>query len=83
MQVERRLWLGLTAAAAAMTVANAPASAASLTRSSSVLPVQYIKECYFTQSSTGGFTIEQCRRFIAWRFYNVPLRRGLWEYGPR
>jgi hypothetical protein len=83
MRVERRPWLGLIAAAAAMTSANAPASAASLTRSSSALPIQYIRECYFTQSSTGGFTIEQCRRFIAWQFYNVPLRHRLWEYGRR
>lgn len=76
MQVERTPWLGLMAVAAAMTVANAPASAVSLTRSSSALPVQYIRECYFAQSSTGGLTIEQCYRFLPWRFYDVPLRRS-------
>jgi hypothetical protein len=69
MKVGRKLWLGLMAGFAAIVAASAPASAGAL-------PTQCIQVCYFTQSSTGGFTIEQCRRFIASRFYGAPpLRR--------
>jgi hypothetical protein len=79
VQDKRKPWLGLMAClmawGAAMTVVNAPAAAVTLTKSSIVLPVQYIRECYFTQSSSGGFTIEQCYRFLPWRFYDVPLHR--------
>jgi hypothetical protein len=43
---------------------------------SSALPIQFIEDCYFTQSSTGGFTIEYCRPSMPWQFYElVPLRR--------
>lgn len=47
-----------------------------LTKHSSMLPIQCIKECYLTQSSTGGYTIEYCRPFVPRRFYGMPrLRR--------
>lgn len=69
MRVDRKLLLGLTAGVAAVLAASAPAFA-------SALPFPWIKECYFTQSNTGGFTIEECRRFVPWRFYGVaPLHR--------
>lgn len=69
MNVERKLWFGLMAGVAAMTMASAPASA-------SALMIQYLQVCYLTQSSTGGYTIEECRIFMPSRFYHVrPLRR--------
>ena len=69
MKVERKLWFGLMAGVAAMTMASAPASASALT-------IQYIQVCYLTQSSTGGYTIEECRRFVPSWFYDVrPHRR--------
>jgi hypothetical protein len=70
MRVERKLGLGLLAGLAAINAAGAPAFA-------SLLPVPCIKQCYVTQSSTGGFTLEYCRRFVPWRFYDESRRRRL------
>lgn len=72
MTVERKLWLCLMAGFAAMNAASAPASAGAW-------PVHCIRQCYFTQSSTGGFTLEYCRRFVPWRFYDESLLR---RFGP-
>lgn len=72
MRVERKLWLGLLAGFAALYAASASASA-------SALPFHCVKQCYFTQSSTGGFTLEFCRRFVPWRFYDESLLR---QFGP-
>jgi hypothetical protein len=48
----------------------------SLIDDASTLPIQFVEDCYFIQSSTGGFTIEYCRPSMPWRFYElVPLRR--------
>lgn len=43
--------------------------------SAGVLPVRCIKQCYFMQSTSGAFTIEQCRRFM-WRPYDGPVIPG-------
>lgn len=80
MKITRKPSLGLLAGVAVVAAAVSQASAtmparAIVIQSSSVLAVQWIRACYFTQSSTGGFTIEQCFRFMPRRFYDVPLRR--------
>jgi hypothetical protein len=54
------------------------------TTSSNALPIQYVQEwCYFFQSSTGGYTIEECRPFMPWRLYDLPpvrrFRRDSWR----
>ena len=72
MRVERKLRLGLLVGLAAINAASAPAFA-------SLLPVPCIKQCYVTQSSTGGFTLEYCRRLVPWRFYDGSLLRS---FGP-
>lgn len=85
MRIERKLWLGLMAGVAATPLASAPASAERQTwpgivaltadKSSNALPIHCIRECTLTQSSTGGFTIEYCRRFRPWRFHGEPPTR--------
>lgn len=44
----------------------------------SARPSQGLEICYFTQSSTGGFTIEACRRYLRWHhdYDSLPIRRS-------
>lgn len=84
MRVERRLWLGLIAGVAAITAAGAPVSAGQQ-RSSGIIALPpdqsasapLIRQCFLTQSSTGGFTIEYCRRFMPW-----PMLRRFYDKSP-